>query len=212
MKWPDLLHLVANEPVFNSSLLLTGNVSPGDIRKQLSRWVRTGRLMQIRRGLYVLADPFRKASPHPFLIANRIQKSSYISLQSALSYYNMIPEYVPVVTSVTTGRPERLNTPLGSFIFKHVATEWFSAYRNIDLGDRQNAFIATPEKALLDLVYLTPGAQNLSYLKELRLENLDRLNDNILMILAEMQGGKKLMEAVKNILKLKNREKNLPSP
>jgi predicted transcriptional regulator of viral defense system len=209
MKWDDLLHIVAREPVFNSSLLLAGDVTPLDLRKQLCRWVRSGRLLQIRRGLYTLANPFRKVTPHPFLVANRIKRASCISLQSALSFYNMIPEYVPVVTSVTTGRPERFETPLGGYLFKHISSAWFSSFRNIDLGEGQWALIATPEKALLDLIYLTPGAHNLDYLEELRLENLDRLNVDLLMKLVETRGGNKLKDAVKNILILKNRQEHL---
>ena len=112
----------------------------------------------------------------PILVANRMVRASYVSLQSALAFYGMIPEHVPVTTSVTTNRPARWKTPLGVFDFHHVQVDFFYGCIFADLGEKQQAFIATPEKALLDLVYLVPGGDSPEYLLELRLENLNRLN------------------------------------
>ena len=90
MKFGDLLDIVGAEPVFETGLLLVGNVDPADVRRQLSRWTQTGKLYQLRRGLYALAPPFQKVKPHPFVIANRLVRSSYVSCQSALAYYHLI--------------------------------------------------------------------------------------------------------------------------
>ena len=105
---------MGDEPVFDAGLLLAGEVDPADVRRQLSRWTAAGRLYQVRRGLYALAPPFQKVRPHPFLVANRLVQGSYVSCQSALAHYGLIPEYVPVVTSVAAARPGRWETPLGS--------------------------------------------------------------------------------------------------
>ncbi len=121
------------------------------------RWRQAGKIYQLRRGLYCLAPPFQKVKPHPFLVANRLIPASYISLQSALAYYGMIPEYVPVTTSVTTSRPAHWETPLGIFDFRHIQLDFFYGYGLVELGEKQRAFIAGPEKALLDLAYLQPG-------------------------------------------------------
>jgi hypothetical protein len=59
---------------------------------------------------------------------------------------------------------------LGQFVFRRVKKSWFQDYSQVDLGFGQSAFVATPEKALLDLVYLTPGADDPDYLAELRRE------------------------------------------
>jgi hypothetical protein len=67
MEFEQLLEIVGNEPVFETSLLLAGDVDPADVRRQLSRWTKAGRLYQLRRGLYALAPPFQKVKPHPFL-------------------------------------------------------------------------------------------------------------------------------------------------
>jgi hypothetical protein len=66
MKFSDLLRIVGDEPLFETGLLLAGDEDPRNVRRQLSRWVENGRLIQLRRGLYTLAAPFRKAKPHPF--------------------------------------------------------------------------------------------------------------------------------------------------
>ena len=195
MKWEKLLQIVGREPVFSSSLLRTGSVNPVDIGKQLSRWVKSGKLIQIRRGLYALSEGYSKTQPHPFYVANRIQRASYVSLQSALEYYGLIPEYVPAVTSVTTGRPQTFEIPLGDFIFRHIKKEFFFEYKLKDVGNNQSAFLASPEKALLDLLYLTPGSDNPSYLRELRLQNLDRLNVEHLKTTANHMESLKLIRA-----------------
>jgi len=81
-----LLELVGDEPVFDSAVLLAGPVNPADLRRQLSRWTKAGRLIQLRRGVYTFAPPYQKIKPHPFLVANRLLPASYVSLQSALDY------------------------------------------------------------------------------------------------------------------------------
>lgn len=143
----------------------------------------------------MLAEPYRKADPHPFFLANLLKRASYVSLQSALSYHGLIPESVPAVTSVTTGRPESLSTPAGRFIFRHVRKTLFHGFRAIDVAPSQTAFVARPEKALLDLVHLTPRSDTAGYLEELRLENLERLDRHLLMVMARSSGSPKLVRA-----------------
>lgn len=192
MEFTRLIEIVDDEPVFETGLLLAGEVDPADVRRQLSRWVKAGRLYQLRRGLYALAPPFQKARPHPFVIANRMARGSYVSLQSALAHYGLIPEVVPVVTSVTTARPGRWETPLGTYEFRHVKAELFFGYHRVDVSPGQWAFIATPEKALLDLTYLHPGGDSPAYLRELRLQNLERLDLDELQRLAGRAASPKL--------------------
>ena len=175
MEFEALLQIVGDDPVFDSSLLLAGKNDPKIVRLQLTRWVKSGRIYQLRRGLYTLAPPYQKTQPHPFLVANRLRRASYVSMQSALAFYGLIPETVHVVVSATTGRPERLTTPLGIFEFRHIKPDLLFGYQMVDLGG-QKALLATPEKALLDLVYLQQGGASAEYLQGLRLQNLDRLD------------------------------------
>ncbi len=200
MEFDQLMQWVGGEPVFSSALLLAGQASSGDVRRQLSRWVASGRLLQVRRGWYLLPPAYRKIEPHPFLVANRIKKASYVSLQSALAHYGLIPEYVPVVTSITTGRPETLQTPLGVFQYRHLASTWFADYQLVELGGGQSAFLATPEKALLDLLYLTPSSAQPAFLAELRLQHTDRIQGKKLHGLARQLGSRKVCRAVEGLL------------
>jgi len=170
MRFHDLLSILEDEPVFETSLLLSGDVDPVDVRRQLSRWAGNGRLYRLRRGLYALAPPYRKVTAHPFVIANRMVRPSYVSLQSAMAFHGLIPESVPVTTSITTGRPGEFSTPLGTFAFRHVRTPLFQGFSEVEMDNRQPAFVATPEKALLDLLYLEKGSDSEAYLAELRLE------------------------------------------
>jgi predicted transcriptional regulator of viral defense system len=201
MEFKRLLEIVGDEPVFGTGLLLAGNVDADNVRRQLSRWVKVGRLYQLRRGLYTLAPPFQKVQLHPFALANHLRHSSYVSLQSALAFYDLIPEYVPLVTSVTTARPARWDTPVGSYLFRHVKLELFFGYQRIEISPGQWAFVSRPEKALLDLVYLQPGGDSPQYLQELRLQNLDRLNQDRLVEMATRTSSPKLRRAAEIVVK-----------
>ena len=205
MKFSSLLKLVGDDPIFASSLLLSGDVNPQLIRIQLSRWVKAGKICRIRRGLYAIAPPFQKQLPHPFRVANDLQKASYISLQSALSFYGLIPEVLNITTSVSTNRPERLETALGTFEFRHIKRELLFGYRMIELGG-QSAFVADPEKALLDLVYFQLGGDLWAYLKELRLQNLEKLNQEYLTKLSKKFNTKKMQNAANLLLQFISRD------
>jgi predicted transcriptional regulator of viral defense system len=205
VEFAELLKIVGDEPVFETGLLLAGEVDPTNVRRQLSRWTRAGKLYQLRRGVYALAPPYQKVKPHPFVVANALVRGSYVSLQSALAHHGLIPEYTPVVTSVTAKRPGRWETPLGEYEFRHCQTEWLHGYERLEVTDRQWAFVAAPEKALLDLIYLQPGGEAPAYLTELRLQtqalDLDRLAR-----LAEGSGRPKLRRAARRVVALARSE------
>lgn len=199
MFFEDLLTIVGREPVFNTGLLLAGDVNPDYLRRQLSEWVNAGKLWQLRRGLYAIAPPYQKVAPHPFLVANKLVPGSYVSLQAALSYYSLIPEHVAAVTSVTTGRPSERETPLGHFIYRHIQPDLLFGYERLQVGHQQYAFVATPAKALLDLVYLEPEGDSRAYLESLRLQNLDLFNVEQLQQVTEQAGKPKLQRAARLI-------------
>jgi len=206
MDFERLLELVGDEPLFESALLLAGEVNPDNVRLQLTRWKNAGRIYQLRRGLYAIAPPYQKIKPHPFLIANRMRKASYISCQSALAFYGLIPESVPQTVSATGDRPGSWETPLGVYRFRHLKPSLLRGYRMTELGGGQQALIAAPEKALLDLIYLQPGGDSLAYLKELRLQNLERLDLDELRRQAAHFDTPKLSRALKGIVSLAQAE------
>jgi predicted transcriptional regulator of viral defense system len=202
MKWNELLTIARDNPVFPSSFLLAGRGSAAEVRRQLDRWVKSGRLLRLRRGVYAVAPPYRVGAPHPFLVAYHLRRPSYVSLQSALSHYGLIPEFVPVTTSVTTGRPEELDTPLGRFLFRHVKKSAFFGNMQTEISPGQSVFLASPEKALLDLLYLTPGSDSPEYLEELRFELSDRFDWDTLRMHTERMWSGKLKRAVELIWRM----------
>lgn len=198
MKFEDLLIKVGNLSCFSTRFLAAGENLP-QIRLQLSRWVNSGRIIKIKKGLYTVAEPYRKIRPELFGIANSLKLPSYVSLQSALSRHGLIPEFVPVTTSITTARPQVIKTPLGRFEYRHVRKNLFWGYQMLELSENQQALIANPEKALLDLLYLTVGGDRVEFVKELRLQNFDRLSKNVLRQYAEKYESPKIERAVDNI-------------
>lgn len=198
MDFRKLLKTVDDLPCFNTRFAATGE-NLAQVRLQLHRWVRDGRLIKIHKGQYTLAEPYRKIKPEPFSIANSLKSPSYISLQSALSWHGLIPEFVPVITSVTTARPQVISSGLGRFEYRHIKTNLFWGYTKVKLSAQQEAFVATAEKALFDLVYLTAGGDSKDFLEELRLQNLSKLNKNILREMAEKSNSSKLRRAAVNI-------------
>lgn len=162
-------------PVLTSKLVLTGEADPASLRVQMARWVKAGHLLLLRRGMYVFAELFKKRPDSSFYLASVITAPSYISLESALAYHGLIPEAVYTTTSVTTKRPGLFATPLGRFDYRHVHARYFWGYSVLS-EQGGNAFMAHPEKALLDFVYLRSPRLTRAYLDEWRLQNFDRID------------------------------------
>jgi predicted transcriptional regulator of viral defense system len=206
MKFKDVLTLLGQEPVFETGLLLAGAVAQADVQRQLSRWVQAKRIYQLRRGLYTIAPPYQKVAPHPFLVANRLVQGSYVSCQTALAYYGLIPEYVAITISVTTQRPGRWTTPVGHYEFRHIKLPLFTGYQRLEVIQGQWVYLARPEKALLDLAYLFPGADDPAYLQELRLQNLYQLDTDRLWEFATKANSPKLLRVAEQVVKMVQQE------
>ena len=203
MKFEELLAIVEDEPLFETGWLMTGRSADSGLPAQLSRWTRAGRLHQLRRGLYALAPPYRKVLADPFVIANRLMPGSYVSTHSALAFAGVIPEHVTATTSCGPGRPLKRATPLGRYIFQHLrpgilclCTGTQAGYRQVELVRNQRALVATPEKALLDLTYLTVDADDTRWVEEMRL-NFEMIDTELLLALAEASCKPKLLRCAR---------------
>jgi predicted transcriptional regulator of viral defense system len=124
-----------------------------DIRR-LSEWRRKGYIRQIRRRYYMFADS-QVSENTLFMIANTMLKPSYISLESALSVYGLIPETVYGITSVTSAHTARFDTDLGSFSYRHIKPEFMFGYEIRAIGD-DHSDVADMEKTVLDYLYFHP--------------------------------------------------------
>lgn len=206
MFFQQVVQQLANLPLFESEHLYAGANNPQKVQRQLSDWVHAGKIIQLKRGLYLFAKPYQSEHPHSYVIANYLVHGSYVSLQSALSYFDLIPEHVPVVTSVTTGRPGTFQNLYGHFNFQHIQPALFFGFQYRQVTQTQRAYVATPEKALLDLIYLTPDADNADYIRTLRLQNLDHLDTGRLEAYVHQIGKPKLIRALSTILQLVEEE------
>ena len=120
----------------------------------LKRAVGSGEVWRIHRGLYCLADKYRRSKINPLELAQRIHGPSYISLETALSHHGWIPEGVQAITSVACGRARTFDTPVGLFTFTRVPQPNFLAGVRRVVEDGGDAyFLATPLKALADFIY-----------------------------------------------------------
>lgn len=141
---------------------------PGFDRNALTRWQKKGYLEKVRNGFYRLTSAKIIGDANLFYIANRIYSPSYVSLQSALRWYDFIPEGVFTITSVTTKKTKSFETPEGNFSFKSLRKELFFGYQLEKVGNHYFK-IASPEKAILDYLYLNSHLSSFDDLYELRL-------------------------------------------
>lgn len=146
---------------------------PGFVRQNLVNWQKEGHLLKIRRGWYCFAEG-NTAGNLPWLAANLIYAPSYISLESALSYYAIIPEAVYTTTSVSTRKTYSLETPLGLFSYQSLQPAYFGFGQRL-LRFSQNAqerpvLIADAEKAILDYFYLNTHLNTPEDMKLLRFD------------------------------------------
>ena len=204
MDFRRLVELTAPLHCFSAGMLAAGE-NLDHLRVQLSRWAAADRLVRIHAGWYTLAEPYRKVHIDMHVIACTIKQGTYVSLQSALSYHGMIPEYVPVTTCITTGRPTVIETPFGRIQYRHMKRSGFFGYHQID-GGSQPSFLAAPEKALLDLLYLTPGSESLPFLSELRLQQTETLDLATMRTMAARLGAPRLTRSADLLAQLLHRQ------
>ena len=130
-------------------------VSEGARKQLVHRALCEGEVSRLKPGLYALSPDYRKSSPHPFVIAAALHSPSHVSLESALSHHGLIPEVVFQVSSVTVRRSRSFETPLGNFQFYRVPSEQPRAGVVAEKLDQHSwAFVASPLRAIADLVYL----------------------------------------------------------
>ena len=199
MGWESFLERFGACSLIEPAMVYVGEANPQAIQTQLSRWVKAGRLIKLARGKYILAHPYRKIDPPLEAMANRLVYPSYVSFERALAWYGLIPEAVPIVTSVTTGRPRVIETALGTFQYRHIQQRLFWGYQAIAY-QREECVLAVPEKAILDLFYFQRGVATLARIQEMRFQNLDSLNPDRLTAFAQRMNVAKLRESTKRFL------------
>jgi predicted transcriptional regulator of viral defense system len=200
MKYEEALEIIGDDALFETELLFAGVRDHQAIQRQLSRWVRSGRLVKVRRGLYAVPAPHRTKPPDPFEVSNRLVRPSFVSMESALHFHELIPDVPFAVTAVTTGRTGTHDTPLGTYVYHHVGPSRFWGFEEVEIAPGRRVYVATPERALIDLLYARRGSDRPAYLRQLRLQNLDRLDTALLQDMARRFGVEKVARAATGIL------------
>jgi len=173
-------------------------------RNNLTRWCQKGLLMKLRNQYYAFPE-YRRVPEFSRYVANRIYAPSYISLHSALSFYGMIPEEVVLVTSVTTLKTAKFENDFGTFHYQNVKTPLFFGYEIKTMKNGRGLMFATPEKALLDLLYLNPFYKTEQDMEELRLDEdfmQNEFNKGRMMEYLSKIGNKSLEHRVKCLIKV----------
>ena len=136
--------------------------------KKVTWLEKQGVIIRLKRGLYVVNPEHSGKTLSSELIANHLYTPSYISMSTALRYYGLIPEAVYVHQSMTVKHSRSFQTPVGSYDYKYISREAFSiGVRSMHKGDY--AFlIASPEKALCDLI-ANSSKGNLRYMKDVEI-------------------------------------------
>ncbi|OGD18635.1 MAG: hypothetical protein A2W03_08550 [Candidatus Aminicenantes bacterium RBG_16_63_16] len=173
VKWQAVLTQFAAMPLFHSSMLRVFPDEPAVIQVQLSRWVKAGRLVRLRRQWYLINKPWRAKDVPLSYIAAQIVRPSYLSLEWALQHHGLIPDAVQNPTSVTTSRPQCIRALDRLFLYFHVRPELLTGFRLVS-DEGWPVPVASAEKALFDKVYFHVRRRPFSadWLKELRLQNL----------------------------------------
>jgi predicted transcriptional regulator of viral defense system len=197
MKFGDLIEIVGDQPFFD---LATAVQISGEARStlltQLHRWTRAGKLLSLRRGMYALAEPYRRVPVDPAHLANHLYRPSYLSGVWALGFYGLIPERVVTYTSVTPRVPRRFHNVFGDFEYRNVKQSAFFGYRVAEIG-LQKILLAEPEKALLDLWHLGKGEWTEDRMLEMRFQNQELIDADALTAYSERFDSPRLLRAVR---------------
>lgn len=144
-------------------------ISPDFNRANWHHWQKSGYIVMLRRGWYAFAD-YLQQPDYAQYFAGKIYVPSYISLHTALSFYGIIPEAVVEITSVTTQKTCRYENTFGQFSYQTVRPRLFWGFEPKTMRDGKQYMMATPEKAIIDLLYLYPQYSSVEDMRELRLD------------------------------------------
>jgi len=178
--------------------------SPDFEKNNLTRWTRQSLLAKLRNSWYSFPEYLKTPNIQHF-VSNKIYTPSYVSLHSALAFYGIIPEAIVQTTAVSSLKKANYENLFGSFSYQQILPELMFGYEQKSFLNKQSLFFATPEKAILDLLYLYPQYNSEQEIAELRFDeefmqvdlNVERLNE-----FAEKFHSKAVKNRVNILLKL----------
>lgn len=163
------------------------------IRGFLSYNVKKGVFIRLKPGLYVLKRNF----PQDFFLANTLYSPSYVSLDAALSYYNLIPETVYAVTSVTTKPTREFGVYNRLFEYRKIKKEAYTGFIPKEING-EVVYLATPGKAVADFLYFVFLGKR-AFNDRLKLEKINK--KDLKKYLASFK-SRKLLNFTKRLIKI----------
>lgn len=211
MKYLEFKNAVRNFPIISLTHIFNIDRKTQTLKVQLRGWQKKGLVIKLKRGLYILNENDRKIEPSRIFLANALYSPSYVSTTYAFGFYDLIPEKVIDVTSITTKKTAKFTNIFGTFIYQHLKTNLFFGFKEIKDENGFPVLIAEPEKAILDFIYLNlkdfkdkeTDVFSLSY----RFQNLNILRKKRLMDFAERFQSKEIFDVAKNLLDFIKAEK-----
>lgn len=205
MNYSDFKNYFQKFPLINSiDIVNKGNSQT--MYNQINNWLKKGLLVKLKKGLYILNSSDRKIEITNYFLANQLYSPSYVSLEYALSLYGIIPEAVISVTSVTTKKTKKIKNDLGLFTYRHIKKDAFRGFKEAKDNKGLNYFLADPEKAVVDFIYLnlhkfSKEDKNI-FENSYRFQNLQILRPKKLITYAKLFNNQKLDCVVKNLYKI----------
>lgn len=199
MRFLEFRQALQNFTIF--SLADIHSVDPEFHRRRLNNWQEKGYIRKVIRGYYIFTD-VELDEFALFILANKIYDPSYISFESALSFYHLIPESVYGITSASTLVTRAFKTPMANFKYHSLKPGLFFGYELISHNGKHGK-IACREKAILDYFYINPEMKSsddfakLRFNAELFLKEGDR---DKLRVLAERMSQKQLLRRINNFM------------
>lgn len=139
------------------------------LKNNLSRWMKQNRFVRLKRDLYEFVEPGAESKITDLYVANRLYEPSYVSLETALSIYSIIPDIAIQVTSLTTRPTRNFKNKYGLFLYRTCRKRAFTGYRLVSYG-ADKVLMADKEKAFVDFLYYRLRSGNRLDFKEERFE------------------------------------------
>ncbi|MFH1415062.1 MAG: hypothetical protein ABIH89_03120 [Elusimicrobiota bacterium] len=195
-----------NVPIITTQLLKLSGDYGHALRIQILRWQKTGKIVKLRRNLYILNQEDREIDASLQYISRELYSPSYISLEYAMSEYSLIEEIVTDITCISTKKTIVCRNRLGRFVYKHVMKNCFTGFIEKQDTAGLTYLMASPEKAVVDYLYLNQSRFNGDYRKTLTetmgIRNTRILDKEKLNVYAGLFSSAKLVKLTEALMEI----------
>lgn len=198
MNYRTFSHTVKDLPYFKPEMVSVLGGNKRTLQNELTLWQKQGKVHALRRGVYTLNEDDRRASLPVFLISNILYTPSYVSLESALNHWGLIPEAVKQTTAVTVSKTTAFENFYGRFLYRTLKKEYFFGFETFRMAGAL-IYLALPEKAILDKIYLDEAFRpRVDYfLENLRFQNFENLKSTKILNFSKRFKSSKVKEGAK---------------